>query len=71
MDNHEQLKDKVRLIFNSYKNNGPVIEIYQIKGEWIMGPSDEIGYKIMKHDPKARLIIKEKFQSQQQKCYSL
>jgi hypothetical protein len=55
MDNHEQLKDKVRLIFNSYKNDGPVMEIYQIKGEWIMGPSDEIGYKIMEHDPKGMI----------------
>jgi len=55
MDNHEQVKDKVRLIFNSYSNDGPVIDIYQIKGEWIMGPSDEIGYKIMEHDPKGMI----------------
>ena len=55
MDNHEQLKDKVRLIFNSYKNDGPVMDIYQIKGEWIMGPSDEIGYKIMENDPKGMI----------------
>ena len=33
MDNHEQVKDKVRLIFNSYTNDSPVIDIYQIKGE--------------------------------------
>ena len=55
MDNHEQVKDKVRLIFNSYTNDSPVIDIYQIKGEWIMGPSDEIGYKIMEHDPKGMI----------------
>jgi len=41
MDELEQLKNKVRFIFEGYKNATSRMEIYEINGEFIFGSSDE------------------------------
>ena len=53
MDELEQLKNKVRFIFEGYKSGTPRIEIYEINGELIFGSSDEIGYKILIASPES------------------
>ena len=53
MDELEQLKNKVRFIFERYKSGTPRIEIYEINGELIFGSSDEIGYKILIASPES------------------
>jgi hypothetical protein len=55
MDKHEQLKNNVRQIFNSYKDPTEILEIYEIKGELIFGTSNEIDYKILACDPKGMI----------------
>jgi hypothetical protein len=55
MDKHEQLKNNVRQIFNSYKNPTEILEIYEIKGELIFGIPNEIDYKILACDPKGMI----------------
>jgi hypothetical protein len=52
MDELEQLKNKVRFIFEGYKNGTSRMEIYEINGELIFGSSDEIGYKILIASPE-------------------
>ena len=53
MDELEQLKNKVRFIFEVYKNGTSRMEIYEINGELIFGSSDEIGYKILIASPES------------------
>ena len=52
VDELEQLKNKVRFIFEVYKNGTSRMEIYEINGELIFGSSDEIGYKILIASPE-------------------
>ena len=55
MDKHKDIKDKIRQIFNSYKNPTGTLEIYEIKGELIFGLPNEIDYKIMELDPEGMI----------------